>query len=341
MKFSNYLTPEQYTALYTVEPGQTGSRLDTFLQGHYRRRSREQIKQAIFSGLVTLKRAQSPHLSAGKLKPSSQLISGDEILVLSVKKAEPEVDFNYTIIYEDDSLFIIDKPPNLPVHPAGSYFFNTLLTHLNASGKTYYLAHRLDKETSGILVLAKTSEFCAALTEQFAARTTEKKYLAIVHGSPTDEFEVNAPLRRDPHSLIGLKMAVAPQEGDCGDGNAIGLPARTLFIRKETFGNFSLLECFPKTGRQHQIRIHLDHSGFPIVGDKLYGRSEKEALQFYERHTLSEETKAKLILPRHALHAAGITFKHPSKHPSSGQIMSFSSDLPEDLKNFVSEQMLE
>jgi 23S rRNA pseudouridine1911/1915/1917 synthase len=190
--------------------------------------------------------------------------------------------------------------------------------------REFFLAHRIDKETSGILVLAKDREVCSDLVRQFAARTTSKTYLAIVRGITPEQFTVDQPLKRQTNSKILLKMITAPEsEG--------GYPSFTEFKRIETSGNFSLLECYPKTGRQHQIRVHLDFAGHPIVGDKLYGMPEEEAVLFYERARLTPEAEAKLLLPRHALHAAGLEFDHPI----TGQRLKFKCELPEDLKAFL------
>lgn len=329
------VTTETYLVTHLVGPNQTGIRLDTFLKDYYRKRSREAIKRSIESGSITVRREQGPHLSIGRLKPSSQLIAGDEILVQSDRKPEPEVNFNYKVLYEDEGLFVIEKPANLPVHPAGRYFFNTLLVHLKTEGhqtplkmeREYFLVHRIDKETSGILVLAKNREVCANLTRQFAERMTQKRYLAIVKGITPPEFTVDQAMRRSTRSLIGLKMEIAPES----DG---GLPAVTRFHTLETAGNYSLVECFPKTGRQHQIRLHLEYAGHPIVGDKLYGVEESFALLFYERENLTPEAEARLLLPRHALHAAGIHFTHPL----TGQVVEFNSELPAELREFLDRQ---
>jgi 23S rRNA pseudouridine1911/1915/1917 synthase len=318
-----------------VGPNQQGIRLDAFLKERYRKRSREALKRAIDSGAISLKRSQGPHLTVGKLKPSSQLIPGDEVLVLSERKPEPPVSFDYRVIFEDDVLFVIEKPANLPVHPAGRYFFNTLLVHLKTEGhrnplraeREYFLVHRIDKETSGILVLAKDRDVCTHLTRQFAERRTEKRYLAVVRGVPPETFEVDLALRRARNSLVELKMEPAPES----DG---GQTAFTRFRRLEVAGDFALVECHPKTGRQHQIRVHLDAAGHPIVGDKLYGMDEAEALRFYERSRLTPEAEARLLLPRHALHSAGLSFKHPL----TGKRLEFRSELPPDLRVFLDTQ---
>lgn len=334
---SEQLTENQYLITHEVGPNQHGIRLDTFLKQFYTRRSREDLKRAIGVGSVSVVRNQSPHLTLGRLKPSSQLIPGDAVFVLRERSPEPAVCFDYSILFEDDCILVIDKPPNLPVHPAGRYFFNTLIVHLKTQGhqtplkadQDFFLVHRIDKETSGVLVLAKTREACAKIVEQFSKRMTEKRYLALVHGVAPEEFSVNQPLCRSLHSKIKLKMEIA-QTAQGGRG----LAASTQFKRLEARGEYSLLECIPKTGRQHQIRVHLEWAGHPIVGDKLYGRSEEEALRFYERKFLSPEAHAKLLLPRHALHAAGIALTHPL----TGKCLKFQSELPEDLRRFFMER---
>lgn len=332
MNVTRELSADSYLVTHEVGPNQEGIRLDAFLKERYSRRSREALKRAIASGAITVRRTQGPHVTVGKLKASSQLIPGDEVLVLSERKPEPDVSFDYSVLYEDDVLFVIDKPANLPVHPAGRYFFNTLLVHLRTQAHTqplkaereFYLVHRIDKETSGVLVLAKDREVCAHLTRQFAERKTEKRYYAVVRGVPPEEFTVDQPMKRAERSLVALKMGPYPVERG-------GLPALTRFKRLETNGQFSLVECFPKTGRQHQIRLHLDVAGHPIVGDKLYGMPEEEAFRFYERTLLTPEAEARLLLPRHALHSAGIRFQHPL----TGEMREFRSELPKDLREFL------
>lgn len=321
------LSDDQYLATHDVGPNQHGVRLDLFLKDRYRRRSREMLKRAIDSGAILVNRNQGPHVTVGRLKPGTQLLPGDQVLVVSERKPEPAVDFAYSVVFEDESLFVIDKPPNLPVHPAGRYFFNTLLVHLRNSGRDYYLAHRIDKETSGLLVLAKTGDACAHLTRQFAQRQTEKHYLAITRGHTPDEFSVDLAMRRALRSLISLKMEIASQQTG-------GLPSSTAFKRLDTAGAFSLVACAPKTGRQHQIRLHLESAGHPIVGDKLYGMPESEALRFYDRQHLTPEAEAALLHPRHALHAAGVAFIHPV----TGKRLELRSELPRDLREFFERQ---
>lgn len=338
---SENLTPDQY--LVHLEVGQIKEpiRLDLFLKRKYRFRSREKIKTAIRSGNIFLTRPIERGATPGALKPSTMIYPGDEIRLLSQKRGEPEVDFSYRKVFESPYLVVIDKPGNLPVHPAGKFFFHTLLIHLKTHGfkdelhlqREYFLVHRIDRETSGLLLLSKTREICAPLIEQFSTRRTKKRYLAIVHGKVQDsDFQIDQALGRREGSLVRVKMyPVAESEG----GQSAVTLVRPL-IRGE---KFSLVECFPRTGRQHQIRAHLDLAGHPIVGDKLYGLKIQDALQFYDsrlqvedtRRIIPPELEARLILPRHALHAANLSFQDPI----TGEMHSFESPLPEDMVQFV------
>lgn len=346
------LFASEYLVTHQVGASEEGLRLDRFLKGRYSRRSREQIQKAIAEGAITVIR---PHAQVGKLKPSTALLLNDEVQVLSERKPEPEVNFDYRVLYEDPNLFVIEKPSNLPVHPAGRYFFNTLLIHLKTQGFTrplsadreFFLVHRIDKETSGILVLAKEREMCAALTRQFARRETEKRYLAVCNGViERDDFTVDAAVDNDKRSRLGLKMAVTPES----EGGYPALTRVRVLHRKE---RFTLVECFPKTGRQHQIRVHLDHVGHALVGDKIYGIPDDVSAKHFDRKTseyfrklrglpaldaqeldFPTELRGRLHLPRHALHAAGLRFKHPL----SEEWVQFTSDLPDDLAGFYWKQ---
>lgn len=329
MKIEHRVSPAEYILIYALPTSY--ARLDTFLNQQGLPRSRHQIQTAIVEGLVEIKRqAIHKHRPLGRIRPSTSLLAGDEVWVKTQRKPEPPVAWNYRFLHEEKSFVLVDKPGNLPVHPAGRYFFHTLLTHLEQHpehGKqAWFPVHRLDRETSGLLVLAKESRACAKLVAQFASRQVQKKYLALVRGECPLAFDITAPLGHCKHSAIHLKMVSSTE----------GLPAETAFSRLQLFehpehGCFSLVACFPKTGRQHQIRAHLDLAGHPIVGDKLYGLPEEEALHFYETGKHRPATQAKLLLPRHALHASELGLKHPE----TGETLTFSSPLPEDLTQFI------
>ena len=168
------------------------------------------------------------------------------------------------------------------VHPTGRFFFHTLLTQLRVQNgnevdqkKEFYLVHRIDRETSGLLVIGKTSAAAANLVAQWDKKAVFKEYLAIVKGNVReDSFLIDAPLARDPHSEIKLKMNVAELGAD-GEPLYLPkseiLPSRTQIHVSERLGNYTVVRAQPHTGRQHQIRVHLWHLGHPIAGDKLYG----------------------------------------------------------------------
>lgn len=322
-----------YLVTWTVEPGEAGMRLDLFLKDKYRKLSREFLQKSIKEGNVTLN-----HLDT---KPSQVLRVRDKVYVLSTKGTEPEVDFKYQILYEDAHILVIEKPGNLPVHPSGRYFFNTLLTQLRVENgnevdqkKEYYIVHRIDRETSGVLVIGKTSAAAASLVDQFGKRETSKEYLAIVKGVvELDSFAVDAPLARDPHSEIRLKMHVV-EMGAEGEPLYVPkseiLPAQTAFEVVERLNGFTILRCKPHTGRQHQIRVHLWHLGHPIAGDKLYGTDASLFLRSMQE-ILPLPVGEGLTLGRHALHAHKLGFRHPV----TGEKMEFTSPLPPELEEFV------
>ena len=323
----------EYLETWTVEPGEAGNRLDLFLKEKYRRLSREYIQRYIKAGKVTINKESS--------KPSRILRIKDKIAVLSVRKEEPEVDFNYQILFEDEHILVVDKPGNLPVHPTGRYFFHSLLMQLRIvngnevdQNKDFFIVHRIDRETSGVLVMGKTKEAAAHLVNQFETRIPKKEYLAIVKGNPSwDSMEIDAPLAKDPHAEIKLKMHVAKLGPD---GEPLYLPKSELYSAKtlvevvERVGPYTVVRCKPHTGRQHQIRVHLDHVGHPIAGDKLYGAAAELFLKNIVR-AMSIEVEPGIRLNRHALHAASLQFQHPV----SGKMMHLESELPQELKDFV------
>jgi 23S rRNA pseudouridine1911/1915/1917 synthase len=217
----------------------------------------------------------------------------------------------FPILYEDADLLVINKPAGLVCHPtkgdARSSLISRVRLHVGA-GCHPHLVNRLDRETSGVTLVAKRDDVALELRQLWEGRLVEKEYLAIVHGHPKqDHHSVDAALGKDEASRIAIK--------DCVRSD--GLPARTEYWVDRRFwrGNgdaapskpFSLLRVMPHTGRKHQIRIHLAHIGYPIVGDKLYGGDEDLYLALVENR-LSTDQWAKLILPHHALHARQVRF---------------------------------
>lgn len=326
-------TADTYLVTWTVEPGEVGRRLDHFLKEKYRKLSREYLQRCIKNGRVTLNHKTS--------KPGQQLRLNDKVYVLSTRSTEPEVDFNYKILYEDEHLLVVDKPGNLPVHPTGRFFFHTLLTQLRVNNgnevdqeKEFFIVHRIDRETSGILAIGKTKEAAADLVKQFENRVPKKEYLAIVKGEvEKDSFIVDVPLAQDQRAEIKLKMHVV-EMGAKGEPLYINksevLNAETHFEVVERLNGFTLVRCKPHTGRQHQIRVHLHHVGHTIIGDKLYG-TEAEFFLASLKEITSIQVAPGLSLSRHALHASKLKLQHPITKKE----MEFVSELPRELDEFL------
>jgi 23S rRNA pseudouridine1911/1915/1917 synthase len=238
-----------------------------------------------------------------------------------------------SIIYEDHWFLVVDKPANLLVHPTCPGGPNTLWDELRkflayeiVNGGQISFVNRLDRETSGLILVAKSTESARALSRLISQHRIRKIYIAIVFGWPeSDAFVVNQPLLRQGTvrpSKIWLKQTVHPD----------GYPALTEFrvARRVSRGGkpFALLAAEPRTGRTHQIRVHLAHAGHPIVGDKIYGPDENCYLDFIASDW-SLELEARLLLPRQALHASALSFKF------DGADYSFTAPMPRDLEDWL------
>jgi len=259
------------------------------------------------------------------------LRAGDEVAYTTSSWEEPAVNPHYRIIYEDDALLAVSKPAPLPVHAIGAYFQNTLMSLLRKErleAQDYHLAHRLDSETSGVLLLAKNKTALTSLVRQWEKGTVQKTYRAIVFGAfPEGETRVDAPIQDARGGVIRMKGGV---------DLAKGKPSITLFkliqMKVQSRGEgqtVSLVEIKPLTGRTHQIRVHLEHLGFPIVGDKLYSGGDEVFLHFYE-HDFDEWVRSRVLLPRTALHA----FKLELSHPTTGKPLVLEAPFPPDLQEF-------
>ena len=327
-------TENTFLMKWTVEPCESGQRLDHFLKKKYKKRSREEIQRAIRRGRITL--------NHGPAKPGKVLKVNDRVFVLSVKGREPAVDFDYTVVYEDDHIIVVNKPGNLPVHPTGRFFFNTLLTQLRVDNRNeinqninFYIVHRVDRETSGLVVMGKTRQAAANLVDQFFERKPFKEYQAIVRGRvKSDAFRIDAPLTKDIRSDIRLRMSVVEMGGD-GEPLYVPpkmvLPAESEVRVEQRFDNYSVVRVRPHTGRQHQIRVHLLHKGHPILGDKLYGVADDVFYRNLAGEMQGVEISPGVTAPRHALHAARLCFYHPQ----SREWMEFESPMPPDMQSLL------
>jgi 23S rRNA pseudouridine1911/1915/1917 synthase len=291
----------------TVPSELGGMRFDQALVRLFPQYSRSRLQAWLKAGHIQLD---------GRSAEARQAVTGGEQVVLEPPPAPDAIApkaqrMPLKIVHEDADLIVVDKPAGLVVHPGAGQpdrtLLNALLAHAPALGGVPRagIVHRLDKDTSGLLVVAKTVEAQAALAKQLADRSMRRLYLAVVQGDPPASGKIDAPLGRDARSRV--RMAVTHR----------GKPARTGFRVIERFGRAALLECRLETGRTHQIRVHLQHIRHPLVGDSVYRRGTRYGLAF----------------PRQALHAAELTLVHPR----TGESMTWRAPLPKDMKRLLQE----
>ena len=292
----------------TVASDETGERLDRYLASRFQDLSRSRIQALIAGGGVEINGAAA--------RPSHKTTAGDTISLtlpdVAPSPLTPE-SIPLRIVYEDSDLIVIDKPAGMVVHPApghaGGTLVNAVLAHApdlsGIGGETRPgIVHRLDKETSGLIVVAKHDRAHRHLAAQLKDHHIDKRYVALVDGAPPSESgTIDAPIGRDPRRP--QQMAAISS----------GRPAITHFRLLRRYAKHTLLECKPVTGRTHQIRVHLASLGCPVVADRVYGRSRPTA-----------------PLERHFLHAARLTFTLPS-----GPERTFESPLPEELERALTQ----
>jgi 23S rRNA pseudouridine1911/1915/1917 synthase len=306
-----------------VPPELAGLRLDHFIKTQIERLSRTKIQQVIETQL-------SRESGGAALKPATIVAAGEHYVIRRPARQEPPCPRTFGVVYEDRRLLVIDKPPYLPVHASAKFYFNTLTRVL---GERYpgepelQICHRLDRETSGCLVVARDKPAAVSLKGAFASKTAvAKEYLAVVHGQPPwdAEITIDLPLRvagpGDPTKLTHVRMLAGPG----------GLQAITRVRVEQRAGAYALVRCTLVTGRQHQIRAHLAAHGFPIVGDKLYAHGDDAFIRYCDQG-LVPELAALFVLPRQALHAARVTFPHPE-----GGSRTAEAPLPADLARLLS-----
>jgi 23S rRNA pseudouridine1911/1915/1917 synthase len=298
-----------------VPPECAGWRLDHFLKHRIRRLSRTKIR-SIIETQVRFPDGRRPRPSSG--------VRGGEIIVLDrPAPREPPVPRHFEVLAEDESFLALDKPAGLPIHTTAKYWRNTLTALLRERypGQELQVCHRLDRETSGVLLVARGLPASSLLKRAFARRRVRKSYLAVVHGLPDPpQGVIDRPLKL-LDSPTHLMMGVAPD----------GLPSLTRYRVARTFAAHALVEAVPETGRQHQIRVHLAAIGHPIVGDKLYRASERQFMAFCDGGLTPELLAAFDGLPRQALHAHRLTFPHPR----TGEAVTVESPLPADLVEYL------
>src|SRR5260221_571677 len=279
----------------TVPREMGGLRLDQALARLFHQYSRNRLQAWLEQGHIKVD---------GKRLSPRHPVTGGERVVLEPPRlpdaASPRAQrMPLKIVFEDDALIVIDKPVGLVVHPGAGQpdrtLMNALLAHAPplAGVPRAGIVHRLDKDTSGLLVVAKTVVAQTSLVQQLAAHTVRRTYLALVQGDPPASGTIDAPVGRDPRARI--RMAVTHR----------GKPSRTSYRVLERFGSVALVECRLETGRTHQIRVHFQHIRHPLVGDTVYRRGTRHGIGF----------------PRQALHAAELSLVHPT----SGETVSWRS----------------
>ncbi len=290
---------------------------DCLAGGH----SRSSLARVIRSGRVLLK--------GRPISPSTVLNPGDRIEILPetiIVGTTPDIEPpSFGIIFEDDDLIVVDKPPGIVVHPGAGRPSHTLMDILVSSRPEmvgvgeqgrWGVVHRLDRDTSGVMVFAKTASAHAELSAQFKAHSIHRMYLALVRGNPGEETgTVDAPIGRH----VKERKRISTKTGKARR-------AVTRWAVKERFGGLTLLEVYPETGRTHQIRVHLAYVGLPVAGDPVYGKMRGKS-----RVADPRLRKALEVLKRQALHAAVLGFIHPR----SLKYVEFSSPMPADMAEVI------
>ncbi len=312
---------------FTADKGQEPLRVDKYLMNRIENATRNKIQNAAKEGSI--------FVNDTAVKSNYKVKGGDVVRVLFGHPPHENLlvpeDLPLEVVYEDDTVIVINKAAGMVVHPGhGNYsgtLINALLFHFdnlpNNADERPGLVHRIDKDTSGLLVIAKTEQALTHLSKQFFDKSSERKYLALVWGSPKeDEGTVEGHIGRHPKNR--LQMMVFP-EGDAGK------PAVTHYKVVERFGYVTLLECQLETGRTHQIRAHMKHIGHTLFNDERYGGNAILKGTHFSKYKQFVENCFKLI-PRQALHAKTLGFEHPK----TGKWMQFDSEIPQDLVKTLS-----
>ncbi len=310
---------------FKVEKGQSPLRIDKYLMNFIENATRNKIQAAAKDGSIFVN--DIPVKSSYKVK------GNDKIRVLFKHPPHEHLligeNIPLDIVYEDDQLLIVNKPAGMVVHPGhGNYsgtLINALIFHfdnlpLNSSDRPG-LVHRIDKDTSGLLVVAKTEEAMNHLSLQFAEKTSEREYVALVWGNvEEDEGTIEGNIGRHPKNRL-QNIVFLDDEAEKGK------PAITHYKVLERFGYVTLVSCKLETGRTHQIRVHMKHIGHTLFNDERYGGEKILKGTTFTKYKQFVENCFK-VLPRQALHAKTLGFEHPK----SGELMRFNSDIPEDMQ---------
>ncbi len=301
----------------TVAAEHAGWRLDAYLSARFSSWSRTAVQKAIRSNEV---------LVDGRRAKASLRLEGDDILRIYTAGYAPDGPPPPLppILFEDDRLLVINKPPGLLAHPAGDRFAYAVIGLFKdaRADQRVDLCHRLDRDTSGVMVLSKDLEANTFVKAQLRLRSAhmKKTYLALTRGVvPWEEQDVRAPIGDRLDTEIRLRRGVTDD----------GLPARTVFRAVQHLAGHSLVQCILHTGRTHQIRVHLEHIGHPILGDKVYGQPDRVFLEWHEEGA-TPYVRSHAGFPRQCLHAWRLQLRHPD-----GQDLHLEAPLPPDMQSIV------
>lgn len=379
LPFRKTHTKNAYLAFHQVPENFSGKRLDQFLSFRYPELSRSKLQKALKHGRIQIDRkgealskffnskswnklqslsgqcdryAQEALLEKYALalqsspKASTRIWPKDEVMVATLPKESDSYQVfdlkKQCIAFEDDHYLVIEKLPYQTVHATNGFLFDNLSLSLKeAFGQEFYPCHRIDRETSGLLVFAKHPRAAQAMVDLMSleeesrktSRGIKKVYLALVHGKPKkDSFVLEGSIGPDLQSCLKVKQAFKENEAPSHHFLYCKTSYKTRRIWLNECGYLSLLECSLFTGRQHQIRAQLASIDHPILGDKLYGKSDDFFIRA-QREQLNEKEKARLFLDRHALHAWRLSFSHPIKR----EIVEIEANLPSDMKSLIPE----
>jgi len=322
----------QITLGCTVDQYRSGWTVVEFLAHRFKYHTEEGWRRRVIDRAVKV--------NAAAIDPD-HVVAADDAVEYTIWHAEPPVDFCYDVLYEDEHLMAVSKSGNIPVHACGVYITHTLIGRLKVDfpdTPDLNLAHRLDRETSGVVILTKTRFAARELAQQFREGEVKKRYQALVYGEiPVNRFEVNAPIAK-----VDQRYQY-PDDYEYGKANdlasylpkrkvdfAAGKPATTEFIVERRSRDYTVLRAVPLTGRTNQIRVHAAWAGYPVVGDKVYAL-EGEIRDELLRKGVTDRVRAALVLDRHALHCGAMSISHPLTR----ERLTIAAPLPEDLHPLI------
>lgn len=313
-----------------VDVGQTPMRVDKYMAKHLEDTSRHRVQCAIKEGYVRVN---------DKIAKANLIIRPGDVIrfVMPYRRCGLEIlpqDIPLNIVYEDNDFLVVNKPAGMVVHPGHGHFEGTLINALSfhlgisqgpeaADERMGILVHRIDKDTSGLLVVAKNDETQLDLARQFFEHSIERRYVAVVWGNiKEDEGTITGNIGRDPNDRLRFKVYA--------DEDGRGKHAVTHYKVLERFGYVTVVECKLETGRTHQIRVHMSHIGHPLFNDERYGGSEIRKGTIYAKYRQFIQNCFELC-PRQALHAKTLGFVHPG----TGKWIQFDSQIPEDMTAMI------